>query len=458
MTKQATSSPAATEPGLHGSALHRAALAILLGTFLGNLGASIANVALPAMAADLGSKAADAVWIVNAYQLAFAVAVLPLASLGERFGYKRVFMAGLLIFTLASILCVAAPNLPLLVGARVLQGLGAACVSTITPALLRTVYPPRQVGTGIGYLALTVAVSAALGPSAAAAILSVADWRWLFGINIPIGLLAIALGARVLPPCAGAPRPFDAAGALLSAAALALLIIGVGGLGDPHGKAGALIEILAACIAGAVLVVHQRRRSAPLVPLDLLRIPVLRLSVVTSIFSYTAQTIALLALPFMLVAEMGRSAASTGLLITPWPLVIVFVAPLSGKLSDRYRAEPIGAAGLALLGLGLVTLVLMPDHPSNLDIAWRVALSGIGFGLFQTPNNRLMLTSAPQQRSGAAGGLMTMARMIGMTLGAALATIMLDLYGTRGAHDALGIAALASILGVAVSVLRMRAR
>jgi DHA2 family multidrug resistance protein-like MFS transporter len=455
MAKQTTTLPQASSPVLHGPALRWAALSILSGTFLGNLDASIANVALPAIAADLGSAAAAAVWIVNAYQLAFAVAVLPLASLGERLGYKRVFIAGLALFTLASLLCALAPNLPLLVAARVLQGLGGACVSTIVPALLRTVYPPAEVGTGIGYLALTVASSAALGPTAAAGILSVAGWRWLFGVNLPIGLLAIAMAARILPASAGAARPFDAVGAVLNTVALTLLIVGVGGLGDAQGQAIAFAEIAAGGIALILLTVQQRRQPAPLVPLDLLRIPVLRLSVVTSICSYTAQTIALLALPFMLVAEMHRSASSTGLLITPWPLVILVVGPLSGRLSDRYRAEPIGAIGLALLGLGLVALVMLPQQPSTPDIVWRVAVCGIGFGLFQTPNNRLMLTSAPRERSGAAGGLMTMARMIGMTLGAALATIMLDLYGTRGAHEALAIAAAAAGLGLLIALLRL---
>jgi DHA2 family multidrug resistance protein-like MFS transporter len=290
----------------------------------------------------------------------------------------------------------------------------------------------------------------------AAGILSIASWRWLFGINIPIGIAGIALAASILPASPGVPRPFDAGGALLNAAALALLIIGVGTLGDTSAHLVAFTEIGAGLLFVALLVWHQRRRAVPLVPLDLLRIPTLRLSAGTSICSYTAQTMAMLALPFMLVSELGRSASATGLLLTPWPLVIVFIAPLAGRLSDRYRADVVGSVGLALLTAGLLTLVLLPPHPFNADIAWRVAFCGIGFGLFQTPNNRIMLTSAPQERSGAAGGLMTMARTIGMTLGAALATIMLDLYGTRGAHEAIIVAAVAAGLGVVVAVVRMR--
>jgi DHA2 family multidrug resistance protein-like MFS transporter len=455
MLKSETTSPTAGE-GLAMPARRWATLAILLGTFVGNLGASIANVALPSIATDLGAQAAQAIWVVNAYQLAMVIAVLPLASLGEKLGYKRVFMAGLVVFTLASLLCAVAPNLEALVAARVLQGLGGACVSTIVPALLRGVFPPKLVGAGIGYLALTVAVSAAVGPSVAAGILSVGSWRWLFGINLPIGLLAIVLAGRILPANPRAARSLDLTGALLNAVTLALFVIGASELGDAHGRTAAVVMLVLGCLSAVVLVRHQRGRSAPMLPIDLMRIPVLRQSVGTSVASYTAQTVAMLALPFLLVSEMGRSATATGLLMTPWPLVIVVVAPLSGKLSDRFNAELVGAAGLALFSLGLLMLALLPAAPSDLDIVWRVTLCGIGFGLFQTPNNRLMLTSGPRERSGAAGGLMTMARMVGMTAGAALATVMLDLYGTRGAGTSLGIAAGAAGLGLLVALLRMR--
>lgn len=457
MRKTPAADPAAAD-GLAAPARHWATLAILLGTFLGNLDASIANVALPAIAADLGAAPAQAIWIVTAYQLAFAVAVLPLASLGEKLGYKRVFMAGLLLFVLASLLCAAAPSLPLLVAARVLQGLGGACVSTIVPALLRMVFPARLAGTGIGYLALTVASSAALGPSVAAVLLSAGSWRWLFGINLPIGLLAIVLAARILPASTPLARRFDLGGALLNGLTLVLLVIGASELGNPAGRGLALLLLALGGICAVLLVLQQRRRSAPLLPLDLLRLPVLRLSVLTSIASYTAQTIAMLALPFLLITQMGRSAAATGLLMTPWPLVIVVVAPWAGRLSDRYQAGRVGAAGLAVFSVGLLSLALLPAQPAAFDIVWRVALCGIGFGLFQTPNNRLMLTSAPRERSGAAGGLMTMARLVGMSGGAAIATVMLDLHGSAGAGAALGVAAAAAALGLPVALLRMQGR
>jgi DHA2 family multidrug resistance protein-like MFS transporter len=453
MTNATITAHAEGQPPLR---LFWATFTILLGTFMGVLDASITNVALPSIAADLHSQPAHAVWTVTGYQLAMMVAVLPLAALGERIGYARVFVTGMVLFTLASVLCALAPSMPLLIAARVLQGAGGACMSTIVPALLRVMYPPKQVGTAVSYLALTVALSAALGPTVAAGILSVASWRWLFGVNLPIGMLGTLLAMRELPRQLGADRPFDVAGSILNAVALTLLILGVGGLGERGARGVSVAEIVGACVAGVALIRHQRGKPAPLVPLDLLEIPMLRLSAGTSVCSYTAQTMAMLAMPFLLVSQMGRSPSVTGLLMTPWPLVIVVVAPLSGRLSDRYRADVVGAVGLAVFAVGLAVLAMLPSHASNGDIVWRVALCGIGFGLFQTPNNRLLITCAPKERSGAAGGLMTMARMIGMTLGAAVATILLDLEGTAGALTALLVAAVAAGGGFVVSLWRLR--
>ncbi|SAK93005.1 MFS transporter [Caballeronia ptereochthonis] len=449
-----------------------AVLSVLLGSFLGNLDSSIANVALPTIAHDLSRPAAQTVWVVTAYQLAVAMSVLPLASLGEMFGFRRVFLGGVVVFTAASLACAAAPSLPLLIASRALQGVGGASMSTVVPALLRQVYPPKLVGRGIALLGLAVALSAALGPTVAAGILSVAGWRWLFAVNVPLGIFGLCLASAMLPriaPSVTAARRFDFAGALLSAGAIALFILGVGGLGAGEGETAAahvtdgaarlhalpLIEIALACIAGFALIRQQRGRSAPLVPLDLLRIPILALSGLTSICSYVAQTLAYVALPFMLQHQLTRTATTTGLLVTPWPLVIVFVAPLAGRLSDRHAPGLIGGIGLAIMAAGLCLLIGLPASPSNADIVWRVALCGIGFGFFQTPNNRIMLTAAPHERSGAAGGLMTMARMIGLSLGAALAAVAFGLYGQGGAQVALVGAAVSAALGVIVGVVRV---
>ncbi|WP_237165209.1 MFS transporter [Pandoraea vervacti] len=444
--------------GLGASARRIAVPSILLGTFLGNLDASIANVALPTIARDLVADPASTVWVVNAYQLIFTMAVLPLAALGEKLGYRRVFLFGVAGFTLASLGCALAPTLSWLVAARVAQGLCGACMSTIVPALLRMVFPPQMGGRAISLLALTVALSTAAGPSVAAAILSLGDWRWLFAINLPIGLIALLASARFLPRTPGAPRRIDVPGALLNAVALALIIIGLGHVGEPGYHGVAASQIALGLIVAVVLVRHQRSRPAPLLPLDLLRVPVLALSSLTSVACYMAQTLAYVGMPFLLQHTFARSEAATGLLITPWPLVIVFIAPLAGRLSDRFDSARMSALGLAVFAVGLALLAALPAHATDWGIAWRMLVCGVGFGFFQTPNNRIIMMGAPRERSGAASGLMTISRTVGMTLGAAVVALLFDVYGDDGARAAMVGATLLAALGGCVSLLRVRAK
>ncbi|WP_052240661.1 MFS transporter [Pandoraea fibrosis] len=444
--------------GLTASARRIAVPSILLGTFLGNLDASIANVALPTIARDLVADPASTVWVVNAYQLIFAMAVLPLAALGEKLGYRRVFLFGVAGFTLASVGCALAPNLAWLVAARVVQGLCGACMSTIVPALLRMVFPPQMGGRAISLLALTVALSTAAGPSVAAGILSLGDWRWLFAINLPIGLLAFAASYRFLPRTPGAERRIDVPGALLNAAALALFIIGLGHVGEAGHHGVAALQIVLGLGVAAILVRHQRTQATPLLPLDLMRVPVLALSSLTSVACYMSQTLSYVGMPFLLQHTLARSEGVTGLLITPWPLVIVFIAPLAGRLSDRFDSARMSALGLGVFALGLASLAWLPVDASDWGIAARMAVCGLGFGFFQTPNNRIIMMGAPRERSGAASGLMTMARTVGMTLGAAVVALLFDLYGDDGARAAMVAATVLAALGGAVSLLRVRAR
>lgn len=451
--------PSATlAEGLSASARRIAVPSILLGTFLGNLDASIANVALPTIARDLVADPASTVWVVNAYQLIFAMAVLPLAALGEKLGYRRVFLFGVAGFTLASLGCALAPSLSWLVAARVVQGLCGACMSIIVPALLRMVFPPHMGGRAISLLALTVALSTAAGPSVAAGILTLGDWRWLFAINLPVGLIALTASYRFLPRTPGAERRIDVPGALLNAAMLALIIIGLGHVGDAGHHGVAALQIVLGLVVAVVLVRHQRSRQTPLLPLDLMRVPVLALSSLTSVACYMAQTLAYVGMPFLLQHTFARSEAATGLLITPWPLVIVFIAPLAGRLSDHFDSARMSALGLGVFALGLASLAWLPADASDWGIAWRMVICGVGFGFFQTPNNRIIMMGAPRERSGAASGLMTMARTVGMTLGAAVVALLFDLYGDHGAHAAMVSATILAALGGGVSLLRVRAK
>lgn len=415
-----------------------AMLAIAFAMTMAVLDGAIVNVALPVMARDLGVSPADAIFIVNAYQIAVTAALLPLASLGDILGYRRVYLAGLAAFVAASLLCAFAPSLPWLIAGRIAQGLGAAGIMSVNIALVRFIYPLRMIGRGVGNVALIVAVASAAGPSVAAAILSVAEWPWLFLVNLPVGLVALIVAARTLPTTPASGQRFDWTSALLNALTFGLLSVGIDGLGEAHSRGRAVAALVGAVVIGTVFVRRQLGLIAPLLPVDLLRLPAFALSMATSIAAFSAQTIAYIALPFYLQGVLHLSGTLTGLLMTPWPIAIAVMAPLSGRLADRYDPGRLGGIGLGLMALGLIAVALLPAAPTPWDIAWRLALCGLGFGLFQSPNNRVIITSAPRERSGGASGMQSTARLTGQSLGAALVAVVFGL--THAAGPAPGIA------------------
>lgn len=417
------------------------------------LDSTIVNVALPTIARDLEATPADTIWIVNAYQLSITILLLPLASLGEIIGYRRVYIAGIVLFTAASLACAQADSLLTLTIARTVQGFGAAGMLSVNSALLRFIYPRRLFGYGLGLNVMVVSVAAATGPSVAAAILSVASWQWLFGINVPLGLLVLA-AAGTLPVTPKAARRFDIVSAVLSALTFGLLIAAIDGLGHGERPAFLFASLSGTLVFGTLLVRRQLWRTSPLLPIDLLRIPIFSLSVVTSICSFMAQMLAFVSLPFYLQDGLGYTPVEVGLLLTPWPLAGGAIAPLSGWLADRYPAGLLCAVGLAVLAVGLALLASLPADPTATAIAWRMAVCGLGFGLFQSPNNRVMIGAAPRERAGGASGMLGTARLLGQTSGAALAALAFGVFGHDDA-SALLLAAGLAVLAAAVSGLRL---
>jgi DHA2 family multidrug resistance protein-like MFS transporter len=446
------------EHGLPFPQRYWAILTVAFGITLSVLDGAIANVALPTIARTLHASPADSIWVVNAYQLAITVSLLPLASLGDRIGYSRVYMGGMVLFTLASFGCALSGSLPALALARVVQGFGAAGIMSVNTALVRMIYPPDKLGRGVSINASVVAVSSVIGPTVAAGVLSIAPWPWLFAINVPIGIVALALGMKSLPHTPGHRQPYDFLSALMNAVVFGLLITAVDGLG--HGEHRTLIvgELAVAATIGYFFVQRQLTQPAPLLPIDLLKIPVFGLSILTSVCSFTAQMVAFVSLPFLMQYTFGMTQVQTGLLMTPWPLVIVFVAPLAGILSDRYSAGVLGGVGLATMTAGLLLLATMGMHPAPLDIGWRMALCGLGFGFFQSPNNRQMLSSTPRHRSGGASGMLSTARLTGQTLGAALVALIFGLAPQRGSIIALFVASGFAATAAVVSTLRISRR
>lgn len=432
-----------------------AVLTISLGLTMAVLDGAIANIALPTIARDLQSTPAESIWVVNAYQLAVTISLLPLASLGDIFGYRRVFVVGMAVFTVASLGCAMSQSLVTLTLARVVQGFGAAGIMSVNTALIRFIYPRSWIGRGVGINAMVGSVSAALGPTVASGILSIAHWPWLFAVNVPTGAIALLIGIRALPPTPLAKHRFDMASAALSALTFGLLITAIDGVGHGQRTSNVVMEIGASLVIGGVLVSRQMAETAPLLPLDLLRIPLFALSVATSICSFTAQGLAYVSLPFFFEDVLGRSQVETGLLMTPWPLTVAVIAPFAGRLADRYPAGILGGIGLAALALGLALLALLPSDPATPDVVWRMAICGFGFGFFNSPNNRAMITAAPRSRSGGASGMLATARLLGQTTGAALVAMAFGFFGQRGTTVTLVMGACFAGVAALVSLVRL---
>ena len=434
-----------------------AILAVAFGVGLAVIDGAIANVALPTLSAELGISSADSVWIVNAYQAAIVVSLLPLAALGEMIGYRKIYVAGLALFTAASAACALAGTLPALLAARIAQGLGAAAVTSVNTTLIRIIYPRAQLGRGMGINATVVAVAAVAGPTLAAAILSTAPWPWLFAVNIPIGLVALTLSGRFLPanPVRADGRRFDWRDALLNALTFGLLIASIEGFSHDLDPAAIAAMLAASACIGLFFVRSQLRKPRPLLPFDLLRIPIFSVSILTSVCSYTAQMLAMVALPFFLQHECGCDEVRMGLILTAWPAVIMIAAPTAGMLVGRVHAGVLGGAGLAAMAAGLAALALLPGVPSAADIVWRLMLCGTGFALFQSPNNSVLIASAPPARRGSASGMLATARLLGQTSGAALMALLFRIAPAHSTHTALAVAAACAAAGAVVSFSRL---
>ncbi len=433
----------------------RAMIAILLAVALATLDTAIANTALPAIAADLHTAPAASVWIINAYQLAMVATLLPLAALGDIVGHRRIYIGGLVVFTAASLACALVSTLPMLTAARIVQGLGAAAIMSVNTALIRHLYPAQRLGRGLGLNALIVGVSFAVGPTVASVILSLADWPWLFAVNVPLGLLALAVAIPALPHTGRGGHSFDPVAAGLNVVTFAALIFALGETSQRGPRAFSLAAAGVTLVFGWLLIRREAGHPAPMLPVDLFKRPVFALSALTAVCSFAAQGLAFVSLPFYFEDVLHRSAVETGFLMTPWSAVVALSAPIAGRMSDRYPPGLLGAVGLAILALGMALLAMLPPYPHVSDIVWRMALCGAGFGFFQSPNLKALMASAPPERSGGASGIIATARLIGQATGAALVALCFGIAAKHGPTLALGLGAGFSAAASLASGLRL---
>jgi DHA2 family multidrug resistance protein-like MFS transporter len=429
-------------------------LAISFGTALVVIDGSIVTVALPTIAQQLDIDSSAAVLIVTVYQLVFVMTLLPFSNFGDRLGHRRLYQYGQLVFTGATILCFFARSLPLLIAARALQALGASAALSVSSAMIRSTYPSRQLGRGMGINSVIVSISGALAPTIGGLILTFASWPWLFAVTVPFALLSLTLARRLPDP---RPRdvPFDVVGAILCAVTFGLLIVGLETAVHGGHLAIAAVTVAAGILVGYLFIRRELDEPRPILPVDLLGRPVLALSTLGAFASFVAMVTVILSLPFRLQQVYGFSPGEVGAVIAAWPLTTLFVAPTAGMLSDRIPAGVLGSIGMVIAVTGLLFLAYLPADPSGLDIAWRMGLTGAGFGMFLSPNARLIVGSAPLDRAAAAGGLISTTRLIGQTSGATLVAALLAFGLGAGRTPPLVAAGLAVIAGIC-SAARLR--
>lgn len=434
------------EPTAESAGLQRIAgiVAVLAAMAMVVLDASMVNIAVPTLAANLAVPPSEALRVVSVYQTALLMALLPCAALGGSFGNRRIFMMGVALFAVASIVAASVTSLTQLLVARFLQGLGGAAIMALGVALLRQILPPNRIGAAIGWNALTVALCSAGGPSLGALVISLAGWHWLPLVHLPLAM--IAFGATMMVKAMpGTGRAPDLVSMLLCVAAFASLMFGAEALASKPALACLLLG--ASAVLFWKLVRREQRSRSPLIPLDLLRLRPFSLAVVASICCFTGQVAAMLSLPFHLQHAFRQTPLATGLYMTSWPLSVALAALVAGRLSDRWPSWLLCAAGATLIALGLVSAAMVPAEAGPVWLAVAIIPCGVGFGLFQVPNNRTMFLTAPVERSAAAGGMQGTARLTGQTMGAVLITLLFALAPTAEAPI------IGMVLGAAFAVL-----
>jgi EmrB/QacA subfamily drug resistance transporter len=378
-------------------------------------------------------------WVVIAYLLVIVALLLTGGRLGDMFGRKRVWQAGLALFTLGSGLCGLAPSIALLIAARALQGVGAALLMSLSPALLTSAFPRGERGRALGMNALTVAVGISSGPPLGGIITERLSWRWIFFINLPLGLLGILLAQLILaPPAARGSARFDLGGAALIAIALASF---TGALSFAHdlgyGSPFIIGALLVSVAALRWLVVHEAKNAAPIIQLGLFRSAVFRSALASLVLSFLALFAVAFLTPFYLEQLRRLSTEQSGLLMIAYPLMIALLAPFTGALSDRIGSRTLAPVGLGVAALALVLLGNVGSTTSLVWVAGCLALGGIAQALFQPANNSALLGAAPPDQQGVAGGMLATGRVLGQSLSIALSGAVFAAFGGADAGRAL---------------------
>ncbi len=395
--------------------------AVSVGTFMATLDGSIVNISLPRIQEAFSIDLTVVEWVSIAYLVVVGSVLLPFGRLGEVLTFRRVYLSGFVLFTVASVLCGAAPGAPALIGFRVLQGVGAGMLQAMGPAIVARTFGPGERGKALGLNAISVSLGLTLGPVLGGVLTEVATWRAVFFVNLPIGLFAIAWAMRILPreePTGG--QTFDVPGAVLSGTALLTLLLALT-QGESLGwTSPVILALLVAFVLTAGLFLRVEQRAVqPMIDLGLFSIRAFSAGNASVVIAFAGLFTATFLLPFLLENAAGYPPIQAGLLLTPVPIVGALVAPFSGTLSDRIGSRVPASIGIAVMAAGLLSLSQLGPGFGPLDLVWRLGLIGVGQGLFMSPNSSAVLGSVPRHRIGTASGTLAQMRIDGQALGIA---------------------------------------
>lgn len=391
---------------------------------MGPIDGSVVNIALPTISSVFNANVSVVGWVPMAYMLVLGSLILTYGRLGDMFGFRRVFLTGVVVFTVSSAICASAPSIWILILFRALQAVGAGMFMAMGQAIVTSVFPAKERGRALGLNGMVVAVGLALGPSLGGLLLTVSSWRSIFWINIPIGLFAFLFARSVLPFAKDLkPQKFDVAGAGLGFLALSSLLL-AGSYGGEFGWKSPLVYVLTVLFFAGTwgFVRWESRVSQPMLDLSLFRNKVFAAANFAALMNFIAQSATVFLVPFYLETVLRLTPEHTGLILTTSPLVTLVAAPLSGALSDK-----LGTRWLAFVGQSIVTLAFILLHTLNasstgVDIAWRLAIFGLGVGMFQSPNNSAIMGNVPRNRLGIGSSVSATVRNVGMVLGIAVSS------------------------------------
>ena len=397
-------------------------LTVAIGTFMSALDSSVVNMALPSISAYFQTTLATVEWIIMSYLLVISSLLLAYGRLGDMFGHRRIYLLGFVIFTAGSVLCGLAPTILLLIFFRGIQAVGAGMLMAVGPAIVTDTAPPEQRGKALSITAVAVAIALTTGPVLGGILTTVFGWQSIFLINIPIGIVGFWLAKKTIPEKPDLSiQPFDFWGAVLIFTALISILLPLS-LVERLGWNNLLI-ILAIGFGFALavcFVILEQRSAFPLFDIKLFKNRQFSMSNLAALLNYMAQFMIILLIPFYLQRLRGLPPAEAGLLYFAMPLTTMVVAPISGILSDRMDSRYLGAAGMMVMAVGMGLLSNLKIDSTNLFLITGLTITGLGIGLFQTPNNSAIMGSVPGNRRGIASGMLATMRNMGMVLGVAI--------------------------------------